>query len=127
MDFLNVEYGIAVLRMVTDPRPQQTLEEQVESYVRQTPYLVIDLREVMLTSMQLGELVNLAGKGRTIWGERFAGLFIVNPSDQVRTVLAHTRLESLLRAYPSWSDAVRAIAEVHAMQQDAGASDSRAG
>ena len=108
MDYLNIRYAVAAARLSSSPNAGATLVEQLEPLFAKTPYLLLDMEGVLLTSMHLGELVNLAHAARDRWGERWPGLLLVRAGDQARRAIGLAHLEPILRLFP---DADAALAE----------------
>ena len=113
MDYLDTRYAIAAFPLAPDPKGGAPLVDQVQPFLALTPYLLLDLGGIALTSMHLGELVNVANAARTRWPDRFRGLLLVRVSEQARRAIAMARLEGLLRAFPS-ADAALAACEAEA-------------
>jgi anti-anti-sigma regulatory factor len=109
MDFLNSRHSAAMLRVTQLDRGGNTLLDQVLPYLKLTPHLILDLEGVLLSSMHIGELVNVVQAYQEHWGGQFQGLSLVRASDQVRRVLASTRLEAVLRPFPTADAALEAI------------------
>jgi hypothetical protein len=109
MNYLNLRQGVAALRLAVESEPGEPLTERAQPYLALTPHLLLDLEGILLTSLHLGELVNLANAARSRWGARFPGLLLLRASEQARRTIALARLEDLMRAYPSADAALAAI------------------
>ena len=109
MNFLNVTDAIAILRVRSGTDSKRSLSEQADGFVRETPHLIVDLRNSPLSSMLVGDLVNLRNAARERWGERFPGLHLTGLSEQARNVIVLSRLEQIMPIHPTVDSAIEAI------------------
>lgn len=111
MDFLNISKAIAVFQVECGSDPSRSLMEQASVFLKETPYLIMDLRTTPLNSMFLGELVNLHNAARSRWGDRFPGLFLIGASEQARNVIVLSHLDLIMPMFPSVDAAMQAVSE----------------
>jgi hypothetical protein len=109
MNYLNSIYAAAALRISQTSATNGTLLDQVGPYLSLTPSLILDIQGVALTSMAIGELVNVVKACQQRWGTRFTGIFLTHVSDQSWNVLATARLTDLMRPFPTVEAACLAI------------------
>jgi anti-anti-sigma regulatory factor len=109
MDFLNISKTVAVLQLRAGTDSRRPLLEQVGTYIRETPYLIMDLRRTPLSSLFLGELVHLHNAARARWGERFPGIHLIGASEQARQLIGLSHLDMIMPMFPHLEAAFQAI------------------
>ena len=109
MNYLNFTSAAVALRIAQSDAGQGTLLDQVAPFLTLTPGLILDIEGVLLTSMAIGELVNVVKEYQRQWEDRFYGLFLVHVSDRNWQTLVTAGLTELIRPFPSADAAWHAI------------------
>lgn len=110
MKSLNLEQSYTVLKLAeADTSGTLPLCEQAKSFIDSSPFLIIDLREVRLTSMLIGELINLYQAYQERWKDSSRKLALSNVSDFNRRVLEQVRLSSVIDLHDSLDSALDGV------------------
>ena len=111
MKYAQVSIGCTLIRIIDSSENTIPLDEQVTPYLCQHPNLLLDMENVNLTSIMIGELVNLMTSLRKHWNSDKPKIRLINLNDQGQRVLQTTKLdqefsicESLDQAYKSFSN-----------------------
>jgi len=102
MKFINVVYAVTVVKLVESSQVQgKTLEDFAKPFAALTPNMVLDMEGILLSSLQVGDVVGLANTLREKWGERFSALCLINVSENGKRVLEAVNLQTLLQVQPN--------------------------
>jgi len=112
MDFLNAQYSAALVRVKQEQSSDGTLLDQVSPFLKLSPLIILDLDGIHLTSMRLGELLNVAEAYQAQWPGRFPGLNLVHVSDFNRKVLETAHLQAVMPAYATADAALQALSRL---------------
>ncbi len=107
MFFLQAEktYTLVSLRS-TEKHNRVKLHEQIKPQLESTPYLIMDAWGITFTSMQIGELANLAKSFNSRWKGQPHGLALYNVSDTSAEAFQFTNLAEVLPIFESAAEAI---------------------
>ena len=94
-----------VLRLSEAEDETFTLAEQIEAHIARAPAMLVDVTGIRLTSMRIGELVNLYRAFEAFWGERRHRLVVVDRGGDNVEVLKRSRLDQLFPVVGSLDEA----------------------
>ena len=103
LECLKVDSACTVIRLSQATMDIAPLVDQVKPYLAQNSNLVLDAHGISFTSMEIGELVNLANDFLKAWKGKACHLAIVNLSPSSQSVFAVTKLNKIspcLNLYP---------------------------
>ena len=106
MKSIDLEKAITVLKLTETSTSNQTLQEQVAPYFDRSPYIVLDLGNVMLTSMLIGEIINLEEEFRHRWEDSSIKMALANVSDFNHKVLQQVQMHKVLSIHDTISQAI---------------------
>ena len=101
MNYLNSTSAAVALRITQSDAGHGTLLDQAAPFLTLTPGLILDIEGVLLTSMAIGELVNVVKEYQRQWGIRFGGVYLVHVSERNWQTLVTAGLTELIRPFPS--------------------------
>lgn len=96
MKTLNVENAYTLLKISDRSRGTLPLTDQVAPYLGQSPNLILDLGGIQLTSMLIGELLNVHRGFEEQWESHAHRISLVNLTPTSRDVLQRVRLTDYL-------------------------------
>ncbi|MDH4121393.1 MAG: STAS domain-containing protein [Deltaproteobacteria bacterium] len=109
MNFLSIRHSVITIHLVEVSAGREgPLSETLLPYLTMTPHLVLDMKGILLTSSEIGEIVNLAQAYQNKWKEQFRQVALVNLSDHGKKVLEVVKLDKLIHPYSSLDEAYRA-------------------
>jgi len=106
MKSLNLKKAFIILKLVEESNSRLSLNEQVERYVEQSADIIVDIGGVMLTSMLIGEILNLHEVYSKQWKDSSKRLKLANVSDFNLKVLNQVKLDRVVDIHKSLEDAV---------------------
>ena len=106
LECLKVDLACTIIRLSqtnVDPLP---LVDQVAPYLDQNTHLIIDLEGIDLTSMEIGELVNLADAFHKVWDGKACYMAVVNLTSAAQSIFAVTKLDRVFTCFDTISSAL---------------------
>lgn len=106
LDYLKVDLACTVIKLAETTDGNTPLVDQVAAYLAQNKYLVLDAEGINFTSMEIGELVNLANDFCKAWEGNACYIGIVNLTSSAATVFSITKLDRIFPRFDSVSAAL---------------------
>ena len=93
MKYAQVSIGCTLVKIIDSEQNTVPLDEQIFPFLCQQPHLLLDMENVNLTSIMIGELVNLLTSLRKHWDTKKPKINLINLNDQGKRVLQTTKLD----------------------------------
>ena len=106
LEFLKVDSACTVIRLSQTTMKIAPLVDQVEPILAQNSNLIIDAHGLSFSSMELGELANLADEFLEVWKGKVCHMAIVNLSPSAKSVFTVTKLDKIFPIFDSISAAL---------------------
>lgn len=106
--FLNMERTIAVMKLAISSNSRKPMFEQLQPFCKLHRYVLLDVSDLALGSMHLGELMAVLKNHDELWGKSTHWIGLVHLTPPARHVLAAAKLDTVFRAFDSVDDAVKA-------------------
>ena len=106
MNFLEIQTGCTIVKLRQTSDQKIPLEEQAQKYLRQNPFLLLDVGGMEFSSMNIGELVNLRGSFDEIWGGTMHRIALLNLSDTGKDIFSRVGLTDHFPFYDSLEAAI---------------------
>lgn len=98
---------VAVVVKVSDAcESSHTLLEELTPFIDQTPRLILDLNDIVLTSMRIGDLVNIVQELKKRWASEFQGLKLIRVSETATRTLEVMKLTVMMPIYRDLTEAI---------------------
>lgn len=109
MKTLTAERSCVVVKISDLGASNLPLEEQMRSLLGAAPYLVLDMDGIQITSMMLGELVNLYKSFEQRWGGKACAMVIIRAPEITKQVMRIARLAEKIPLYDDLDQAWRSF------------------
>jgi len=109
MNNLTAERSCVVVKLSELGNSTVPLEEQMRPLVGMAPYLVLDLDGIKLTSMMLGELVNLYKSFEQRWNGKGRAMVIIRVPEVTKQVMHIAKLAEKIPLYDDLDQAWRSF------------------
>ena len=119
LDYLKVDLACTVIKLAQTSKGDTPLVDQVEDLLAQNKYLVLDAEGINFTSMEIGELVNLADDFCKAWEGRACHMGIVNLTSSASASFAATKLDRIFPQFDSVTAALHHFQTGPALQMKA--------
>ena len=106
MKFIQVKQACALFKLDETPHPGLPLLDQVGPLLEQNAFVILDCEEIELSSLIMGEFVNVLRHLEEKWRGRAHGMALVNLSPSARKMFETTKIEQMLPIYNKISDAM---------------------
>ena len=106
MKFMNAAHVAVVVKVSDTCESSYTLLEELTPFIDHTPRLILDLNDVLLTSMRIGDLVNIAREMKERWASEFQGLKLLHVSEAATRALEITKLTCMMPVYRDLTEAI---------------------
>ncbi len=107
MKFLSVVDSATVLRLSDHGDSNHPLQEQIDTFMKSSPQIVLDVDGINFSSMLIGELVNVSLRLDALWeGQRTTSLSLVNVNSFSRKVLETVKLTERIPIYDTLDEAL---------------------
>lgn len=93
MKYAHIASGCTLLKVVQTSDNRAPLDEQVTPYLSKEPNIVLDMSGIQLSSILIGELVNLLSSLRSHWTPIKPKIALLNLDEQGKRVLGTTKLD----------------------------------
>lgn len=105
MTVLQIAGGATIVQVSQLSQSSLSIEDQAAPLLSQNPLLILNVEEISFSSMQIGELINLAKNFDSIWDSRSHSIGLLNLSPRSREIFEKTQLDQVFDLYDSISDA----------------------
>lgn len=105
-DSLKIDLACTVIRLSSSRLEEATLVEQAEPYLAQNRYLVLDAGGINFSSMEIGELMNLADDFHKAWAGKACYIAVSNLTPSAKEVFSMTKLDQIFPTFGSISEAL---------------------
>ncbi|MDH4225586.1 MAG: hypothetical protein OEW12_08065 [Deltaproteobacteria bacterium] len=113
MKYVNVINTVALVKITESEVPtDQTLLEALRPMIGFSPCVVLDVEGVLLTSAQIGDIVNLAKELSDTWGDQFRRVALINVSDHGKQVFQVVKLDKMITLFDSRDEALDHLSAV---------------
>lgn len=109
MKTLGLGMACTVVKLEESENGGPSLTEQLEHHIASGTRMLIDVSDVRLTSMRIGELINVYQAYRKHWGERRPQIALMDRTGDNREVLKRARLDQLLPVGGTLDEAYAAL------------------
>ena len=106
MNFLNAAQVAVVVKVSDTHQSSYTLLEELAPFIDHTPRLILDLNHIVLTSMRIGDLVNIVRKLKERWASEFQGLKLLHVSETATRTLEVMKLTVVMPIYRDLNEAI---------------------
>lgn len=109
MKSLNMTRTCSLVKLSDVENPGAPLGEQLDASLRSSPALILDVDGIQFTSMMLGELVNVLGSLKAVWGANKASMALVRPTTLARQVMKVSKLDQAIPVFDDLESAWRGV------------------
>lgn len=106
LECLQVDLACTVIRLSQASLDGSPLVDQVEPILGQNRFLVLDAGGINFTSMEIGELVNLADDFYKSWEGKARHIAMINLTPSAETTFSITKLDKIFPNFSSVSAAL---------------------
>ncbi len=107
MKFIQVKQACALFKLEETPHPGLPLLDLVGPLVEQNAFVILDCEGIELSSLIIGEFVNVLRHLNDKWQDRAHGMALVNLSPPARQMFETTKIDQMLPVYNNIPDAMR--------------------
>lgn len=106
LECLNVDLVFTILRLSQRTLDSPPLVDQAAPNLAHNNHLIVDLSGIDLTSMDIGELVNLADEFCKAWEGKACYMAVVNLTPAAQSIFSVTKLDRVFQCFDAVSNAL---------------------
>lgn len=112
MKFVQVKQASALFKLEETSHLGLPLLEQVGPLLEQNPFVILDCEGIELSSLIIGEFVNVLRHLNDKWRDRAHGMALVNLSPPARQMFETTKIDQMLPVYNNIPDAMHHFSQM---------------
>lgn len=106
MKFVQVKQACALIKLEEPSQLGLPLLDQVAPLLEQNAFVILDCEEIELSSLIIGEFINVHRHLKDKWQGRAHGMALVNLSPSARKMFETTKIDKMLPFYNNITDAM---------------------